>query len=1101
MRTSSARRQTLAVSGFVGTLVLSTVAAQAQIRIQGLTPGLNGDNTAQAVELRIGPGQDQWLGLASLVYYDAAGTEVFRHEFTSNPPQNLATVDACGLTSVLIGTSSFVTMSGLAVDVTLPRAEGNTLSLLHSEAGAVCFEGQTSASAPVEHVCLSFGHPQHCAISGLCCRGNDDCTEPDDSCTIAPEIGMGRIPFTAIMNGHQNGFTGTALQGSAGCPAPGISLIEVQALSQADPAGPGCCVGESCHSNADFSVVTNPVWKNAAGQTATVALRDRAVRAESVFNTVSFNGNLRNCGTCHLPEDGFGLRPNSIGRLSNQDPLNPLFAAENIPGLSGLLENPCLMKNGNRRALILENALGDTPVFRASMHLMNIEHTGPFGWSPCFGGAENLVDFCQTAVGQHFPRVMPRNRDPNVPALLSNRNGTLEELQLMEEFQFSLKTQVNDGLGDLKSSNDGECVGGSDDGETCGPCLGEPPVCPPEDCPGGTCVKGTPEENREDNIDRLIARHISFCPGASPFMINAGRQRFIDAGCITCHLDPFLGQADTFSTGTVNNPVNANTACPVGCTGATCAALQSENQACRTCSLGECPGCGGEGCNIEGSGLVPFDIRPLIDVARVKRGLGTSGTPGTFFHDSSAASLRQAIEFYNSAESRAAVQPNSPAEVREIEAFLSALTEPDTTGCEVPVVCSEINRLRMRCAPDGNVEAVVFMRPGGLANAPHDLQSVKIEVNGVQHDVPIVGLSATHRECCPLGHFETRLLEPAGCNIAPATIDCLIDPVGACCRPEGECGVGARSVCIGNGFTFEGEGTTCSTVSCPQPSLGACCAPEGGCTIANQFTCVGTFQGPDTTCESTICEQPPPGACCFLDGHCEILNVFTCPATFSGGGTVCDPSPCPEPRGACCLPNGSCVTETEGACLSAGGLYNGHGSLCSPNPCFQPFGSCCHTDGSCTEDTQLGCEASLGVFQGDTTSCSTTTCPAPAGACCLPNGSCTAAAGSVCESLGGDFRELGSTCSTLSCARPICSEYRRIRLGCQRNGSVNAIAILDNNLHDGQEIAIRVNGVVFNPTVINRIATQNICCPTGVITLELLDPEGCLTPVTITCTP
>lgn len=1090
------------VVGAVCALTLSSATLEAQVRIQSLTPGLNGDNTAQAIELRIGPGQNAWAGLADLVYYDAAGTEFFRQPFTANPPQNLATADACGLTSVLIGTSSFVTMSGLAVDVTLPRAAGNTQSLLHSEAGAVCFHGRTSPSADPVDICVAYGHSQNCAISGACCRSNADCPGEGDSCSLAPEIGFGRIPFTANMNGHQDGFTGTLTQGLSGCPAPGISLTEVHALMQAEPSGAGCCADALCHRNADFSLAVGPVWKNAAGQTATVALQDRALRAEAVFNTVSFNGNLRNCGTCHLPEDGFGLRPNSIGRIFNQDPLDPLFAAENIPGLSGLLEEPCLMRQGNRRALILENVLGETPVFRASMPLLNIEHTGPFGWSPCFGGADNLVDFCQTAVEQHFPRALPRNRDPNVPALLSNRNGTLEELQLMEEFQFSLKTNVNDGLGDLKGPNDGECVGGPSDGHSCGPCLGEPPVCPPEDCPLGECVKGTPEENREDNLDRLIAKHISFCPGASPFMINSGRQRFIDTGCMTCHLDPFLGGPDTFATGTVNNPVNANTACPVGCIGAGCAALQNENQVCRNCTPEECPGCTGTSCNEEGDGLVFFDKRPLIDVARIKRGLGSSGTPGTFFHDSSAATLRQAIEFYNSPESRAAVQPNSPAEVRQIEAFLSSLVEPsDSTVCPVPIVCSEISRLRMRCNSDGTVDSVVFMRTGGLANAPHDLQSVKIEVNGVPHDVPIVGLSATHRECCPIGHFEMRLLEPAGCNVAPATIDCLVDPTGACCAPNGTCGVGKRSICATLGGTFQGEGSVCGTVVCTQPAEGACCAPDGSCSIANEFTCVGTFQGADTTCEATVCEQPPPGACCFLDGHCEILNQFTCTGTFSGGGSVCDPSPCPEPQGACCRPNGACVTETEGSCLSAGGLYNGHGSLCANVACFQPFGSCCHPDGTCTENTQLGCEASGGVFQGDTTNCATTTCPAPAGACCLPNGSCTPAGRVTCEGLGGDFRNEGSSCSTLTCARPICSEVRRIRLGCQRNGSVNAIVILDNNSHDGQEIAIRVNGVMHHPTVIDRIATQNICCIQGLITLELMDPPGCLTPVTMTCIP
>jgi len=103
--------------------------------------------------------------------------------------------------------------------------------------------------------------------------------------------------------------------------------------------------------------------------------------------------------------------------------------------------------------------------------------------------------------------------------------------------------------------------------------------------------------------------------------------------------------------------------------------------------------------------------------------------------------------------------------------------------------------------------------------------------------------------------------------------------------------------------------------------------------------------------------------------------------------------------------------------------------------------------------------------------------------------------------VGGDFRGLGSVCSTLSCARPICSEVRRIRLGCLKNGTVQALTTLDNNLHDGQEVIIRVNGVIYTPTVVNRQALQLICCPTGPITMELLDPAGCVTPITLTCTP
>ena len=78
------------------------------------------------------------------------------------------------------------------------------------------------------------------------------------------------------------------------------------------------------------------------------------------------------------------------------------------------LENPTLMKGQNpsgiKRALILENVNGtDKPEFmRNSPHLLNVGETGPFGWSPPFGGANTLQDFAAGAVKQHFPRTLQR---------------------------------------------------------------------------------------------------------------------------------------------------------------------------------------------------------------------------------------------------------------------------------------------------------------------------------------------------------------------------------------------------------------------------------------------------------------------------------------------------------------------------------------------------------------------------------------------------------------------------------------------------------------------------------------------------------------------
>jgi len=819
--------------------------AQTRMRIHGLTPGNNGDNTAQAIEIRIASGENRWGGRVELAFFDAAGTQFFVFPITANVPQNLATADACGLTSVLIATQSFAAASGLLPDAVLPPAQGTTLSLLHSEAGAVCFRGNGLPDSPNINLCVAYGHPQVCVTAGQCCRGDSDCPNGGNRCQIASEIAEGKIPFTASVFGHQNGFSGTGVRGLSGCPTVGAPITGVTALQQAEPVGPGCCHDESCHRNAHLTLVHNPTWKNSRGETATIALKSSQQQGEALFRTATFNGNLRTCQTCHLPEDGFGLRPESILRLARTDPLNPLFQAEQIPAIREL-ENPCMMSH---RGVILENVLGDPPAFRASMHLLNIKHTGPFGWSPCFGGSDNLVDFGQTAVTQHTPRVLPRNNDPNTGILLSNRAGTLEELTLMEEFQFSLKTVVNDGRGDLKGPLDGECVRGPRDGMTCGPCPGDPPVCPADQCPGGRCVKSTARRNREDNLDRLIAAFVGFCPGASPSVIAAGRDRFQRAGCIDCHLDPFLGQADVSSTGVVDHPNNADMRCSPDCGAEECS-LANEDLLCENCGSG-CAGCDGAGC--APTGPMQFDIRPLVDVARVKSGSAANPTLGTFFHDGAVGTLKEVIEFYQSPEaSRASVSPLTPEEAVSLLAFLHAIVEVgDPAVCPPPIECGEIRRIIGQCMDDGTFQALVV-----LDNKDHETQSVRVNINGVPHDVPIVDRFARKFVCCQIGPMTLSLEEPAGC-VAPIEVNCTADPRGACCRSDGGCGFSLLSECLADGGTFQGRGTECTANLCPEPrGSGACCVADGSCTQQTAADCAaagGAFRGSGTECEPNVC--------------------------------------------------------------------------------------------------------------------------------------------------------------------------------------------------------------------------------------------------------
>ncbi len=81
------------------------------------------------------------------------------------------------------------------------------------------------------------------------------------------------------------------------------------------------------------------------------------------------------------------------------------------------------------------------------------------------------------------------------------------------------------------------------------------------------------------------------------------------------------------------------------------------------------------------------------------------------------------------------------------------------------------------------------------------------------------------------------------------------------------------------------------------------------------------------------------------------------------------------PGGACCLPDGSCVTLSSGACALAGGTFQGVGVPCAPGLCPLPTGACCLPDGSCNTLTPAACAAAGGTFQGAGTDCPGQNCP------------------------------------------------------------------------------------------------------------------------------
>ena len=82
---------------------------------------------------------------------------------------------------------------------------------------------------------------------------------------------------------------------------------------------------------------------------------------------------------------------------------------------------------------------------------------------------------------------------------------------------------------------------------------------------------------------------------------------------------------------------------------------------------------------------------------------------------------------------------------------------------------------------------------------------------------------------------------------------------------------------------------------------------------------------------------------------------------------------------ACCLPDGTCITVTEGDCIAQGGLPQPVGITCETATCPQPaVGACCFSDGGCAQLSLNDCAAQGGEYRGDNTSCENEDCgPSP----------------------------------------------------------------------------------------------------------------------------
>ena len=428
-----------------------------QVRIDELLSGANGDSRIQFVELSIAPeSHPLWApqpgeasSRARLLFYDATGTEVEGFGFSVDPPLGLPDPEH-GAHSILVASQAFVDLTGVAADYIFGAP-------LPAQDGMVCFAWDDSQVA-IRH-CVAFGNYQGASES-------DGCTPSSFNGPPAPALPIAGESVESLQRYRDNG---------------------------ADDAF-GCG-----HDNADFRL-ESPSPRNSAGAIGEIRAASLAEQGRILFEEETFAGNGRTCATCHREVDGFGLAPRTIAEVFHDDPLDPLFVAENVPGLAEL-ENTCLLRGGNERGLSLVHVRGFDrgPSFRSTPHLLNVELTAPYGWSH---SAETLSEFSLTAILQHFPRTLARNSDP-AAGPIDLRVPTNFELDAMDSFMESIRFPRDGNL----------------------------------------------------DLDRMIDLAVRM--GLDPEAIQRGRDLFNgdvgQAHCSACHSGPALSQADgTLQTGTGN---------------------------------------------------------------------------------------------------------------------------------------------------------------------------------------------------------------------------------------------------------------------------------------------------------------------------------------------------------------------------------------------------------------------------------------------------------------------------------------------------------------------------------------------------------------------
>lgn len=583
-------------------LLLSTnraFATNAENHIQEIMAGVNGNSKIQFIVIKQEGGGNLWgpqtgetQSRVMLVFFDAAGRETGKFKFPHNVP-----ADA---NPQLIATQDFANLPGAPTpDFIMPP-------LLNPIGGKVCFTNNPlNPNAALRTDCVSYGS------------------------------------FPADQTGTNTGdCTGSVVTGPPTAALPIMNTVSLKRTST------------SCGSvaNSDFAINMTPNPTNDAGNTLTIALATQVDQGGNLFNGETFQGNGRTCATCHVANLNLAMPPKNIqSRFSTvSTTFDPLFIGETNPSsfdagfdfnlntleLTQTIPSgaPC---SGTLQGIITSGAGATAARAKVLSQVSPTTYLVYGGMSPTLSGTVSDSNSCSGTVssvtagslgaiagssvpGLEDPKRMRTSADTaNFPQgrglILENIDGfpptpnvfrkSPHLLNLSQRFGsfglsgnfFDLQTFATGAVTQHFPRTLNRNSGGAD------------------------------PDFRLPTFDELAAmeafmRSLDFPAGADPnkfnvnnFAVTAAQQRGLNAffgaaKCSLCHGSNILNSSATFNTGVVNQTINS-------------AAV--DNLPCEPSAP-----CGSRA----------FSVRQLFNIANLS----------PFFHDGSAATLKDVLAFYNS---------------------------------------------------------------------------------------------------------------------------------------------------------------------------------------------------------------------------------------------------------------------------------------------------------------------------------------------------------------------------------------------------------------------------------------------------------------------